>query len=683
MYRWIPYAFVRIAMFYCAGVLFGIHGPQINDASLLWIVFMSTTLGFLMCVAKRRGKSSAAGMLAGMALFFAGTLNVKLSDESRNEDHLLQTSGNVTAFRAVVRNAPQDRPRTRKYEVAIDRILVHGTWRRANSGALLYVRKDSTDHTYSYGDVLVIRGEPQRIAAPANPDEFDLRKFLSYRQVYFQAMVSSDRVHQTGRADVNHFIDWAITARLWADGVLATHLNGERARAIASAFVLGVTDNLDSDLMSAYASTGAMHVLSVSGLHVGIVYWLLLVLFRPFGTDRRPWVLLIVSLIVLWTYAFVTGICASVLRAVVMFSFAAIARAFHYRINVYNILAATATLLLVYDPFMIMFVGFQLSFVAVLGIVAIQPGLYRLWEPTAWLWDEIWKVCSVSVAAQLATLPLCLFYFHQFPNYFLITNLFIVPGSFIVLLLGILLLAVSAVQGVADMTGWLLEKLIDLLNLLIFQVDRLPFSVIENISITPLQCGVMAVVLAMILVWVERRSATVLVVLLVLCVLYPVLAWADSWRSRLPTVTVYAVAGSTAVDLSAGNVTSYIGSGAEGGMRQIQPNRISLKAADRVGSLAGVNLGDGCDLFVWNGLRILQVQRPIRFFKGRQEVDIVIISNNAVQDLENFSHLIVAKTYVLDGTNGRNATTRLMQQARHLPLHLHSVLRDGAWTLKP
>lgn len=683
MYPLLPYAFVRIAFFYCTGIIMGIQFPNLIDILTNVVGLLILAAGFVGCVILRRGKSLLAGTLAAFTLVTAGLLNVSLTDETSDEDHLTHVATTATAFRAVVHSAAQERPRTWKYEVTVNEVFADGMWRKAFSGALLYIQKDSLSERYGYGDVLLVHATPRRITPPQNPGEFDMQKFQSYRQVYFQSTVSRRQVNLIGHTPPNSVMKWAITARVWAEGVIAEHIRGEREIAIASAFVLGVTDGLDNDLMNAYAATGAMHVLSVSGLHVGIVYWLLLMVFRPFGANSARSVLLIVSLVVLWSYAFVTGISASVLRAVVMFSFAAIARACNYKMNVYNILAATAFILLVFDPFMIMSIGFQLSFVAVVGIVAIQPTLYRLWEPTWWLWDEIWKVCAVSIAAQIATLPLCLFYFHQFPNYFLLTNLFIVPGSFLVLILGIFLLIANMVDTVAVLVGWLLERLIELLNILIFAVERLPWSVIHNIYITPMQCFILVALLLVVWIWAEVRTRPSLYVGLALCAAFPIASWMHTVASLSPRIAVYAVSGHTAVDLIADNVTSYIRSHeSDNSVRQVVPNRIASRGADLVVALRGASVQAGCDLYVWEGYSIVRVHGPIQNPVVRCTADLVIISNNAVKDLRQFSRSFNASCYVIDSSNDNATVAHLTEQAEALRLRLHSVLRQGALDLR-
>ena len=232
------------------------------------------------------------------------------------------------------------------------------------------------------------------------------------------------------------------------------------------------------------------------------------------------WFIAIISLVCLWAYAFVTGLSPSVLRAVTMFSFMAVAKPFSRSTNIYNTLAASAFILLLYNPFLIMSVGFQLSYLAVIGIVYLQKPLYNLWDPQNKIVDWCWSITCVSIAAQIATFALGLLYFHQFPVYFLFSNLFVIPGSFVVLVLGILLLAVSYFSPAAFAVGWLLEWTIKVLNIGVFAVEDLPYSLINGVYLTTFQCWLlMGVIILFILLFEFKRFRYVIGVLIL--VLYP------------------------------------------------------------------------------------------------------------------------------------------------------------------
>jgi len=189
-----------------------------------------------------------------------------------------------------------------------------------------------------------------------------------------------------------------------------------------------------------------------------------------------------------------------------MFSFIVVARPFGRDTNIYNTLAASAFLLLLYNPYLIMSVGFQLSYLAVVGIVYLQGPLYRLWEPTSLFWDKLWKVTCVSLAAQLATFSLGLFYFHQFPVYFLFSNLAVIPLSVVVLVMGVLLLVISPFVWLAGFTGLLLQFIISLLNGIVTFVEGLPFSLINGVYITALQCfALMGMIICVVPLFESRK----------------------------------------------------------------------------------------------------------------------------------------------------------------------------------
>ena len=356
--------------------------------------------------------------------------------ETNNPNHIVNANS-IDFFRVVVSTAAVEKENSWKAEAEVEEINTEGEWKSATGTIMLYLSKEEFISP-EYGDVLLIKGQPQLVPPPSNPEEFDYRRFLSFKNIYHQRFIKKDNAKQIGFAPPGWIDYYALKTRKWADNTIRQYVSGEREKALASGLVLGITDGLDDELLSAYRATGTLHVLAVSGLHVGILYGIVLLILTPLNKLKKgPWIAAVISIAILWAYAFVTGLSPSVLRAVTMFSFVAIAKPGGHRTNIYNTLAVSAFLILWYDPFFIMSVGFQLSYLAVLVIVYVQPGLYNVWNPANRILDEIWKVSSVSIAAQISTFSLSLFYFHQFPNYFLMSNLVAIPASFVVLVLGL------------------------------------------------------------------------------------------------------------------------------------------------------------------------------------------------------------------------------------------------------
>jgi competence protein ComEC len=512
MFSWTPYALVRVALVFAAGIVFGLYFPELFPIQPLNLLFAFLLIGFTgIAYLKWKGKLKHinVGFAGVIALFLAGYINVYYSTDYHRADHFIHDQEVITHYKVLIAKQCQEKENSWKVEAEVQAVQHESkSWVARSGKVLLYFSKKNYDKSFQYGDILLVEGSPEELNEPSNPGEFDYKKFLTYRKTYHQHFLREGGAIKIGSEPSSSIVAYSINAREWADRALKENVHGDQEQATASALVLGVTDGLDNDLIGAYAATGSLHVLSVSGLHVGIIYWLILLIFRPLNnTTRGKWILAIFSVIVLWGYAFVTGVSPSVLRAVTMFSFVALARPWGQKTNIYNTLAASAFCLLLYEPYLIMSVGFQLSYLAVVGIVYLQPKLSRLWEPKAWLWDQIWQITCVSIAAQAATVALGLLYFHQFPVYFLFSNLFVIPISFAVLILGIVVVFVSFITPVAAALGFLLQWTIWFLNFGVFKMEALPWSLIDNVYITTFQCWLlMGAILCIVFLFEIRKT---------------------------------------------------------------------------------------------------------------------------------------------------------------------------------
>jgi competence protein ComEC len=685
MNRWIPYAFVRMVVFLCGGILLAIHLPDVIDALVAQALLVAfIVIYFVLALTYRRWRLNP-GPFGLLTIFVAGFSITLRHTASRSDAHFLHLETPVAYYTAVATKPAEEKSKSWKLEVAVRQVSTAGQWMSRQGNVLLYLSKQDFKKPFAYGDVLLLKGSPQSIPAPGNPGEFDYRQYLSYRQIYHQQFAHAGDVRHVGYDPPGALMRHAVAARLWADRVIRRFVPGEREHGLASALVLGVTDGLDNEVLQAYAATGALHVLSVSGLHVGIVYWLLLLVLRPLQkTYSGKWILAIVSIFVLWGYAFVTGLSPSVLRAVTMFSFMALARPMNRQMNIYNTLAASAFCLLLVDPFMIMSVGFQLSYLALLGIVYFQPGIYALWEPKGRLWDEVWKVSSVSLAAQFATFTVGLLYFHQFPNYFLIANFVVIPASFGVLIVGLVLLAVSAVPVVAGFLGMVLGWIVQVMNGFVFGVENLPFSKIDNVYITPWQFASLTAMLLCLVRLLETRKMSWLVTACFAAVGFAVLQGmyvreqVDQQR-----VTVYKVSGYTAVDLmNEGTVFSWADTTLIQDRSKVKfhlaPNRI-IYGVQEWPHQPPTKEWKGCTLMVWHGKSILRISGREFSLPSALQVDYLILSHNAVRDLSAVWSKVTAKQIIIDSSNKFYLYSRLLQQAKERDQPVYSVWHDGAF----
>lgn len=443
----------------------------------------------LILMAKRR-YDYRLRWLFGVWLFFlllgAGYYAGQTHDERHQERHFARVCPDANFFIGVVYDAPSKGTRLK---VPL-RLEAAGTapdsLASCGGNVLLFMEVTPETERLQYGDRLWVRAAIRPTVPPKNPHAFDYRQYLHYQNIHYQCFVKdgSFRVLATG---LGHPL-WRVAFRWRAHllGVLRDHFPSVDEYAVASALLVGYKDDLSEDLRAAYAETGSMHALAVSGTHVGLLYAGLLFLLRrvPWPLRVRRWGETGLVLVAIWAFTLVTGATASVLRASVMFSTFLIGKAIRRQASVWNILAASAFSLLIFNPYFLFDAGFQLSYAAVAGIVFFYAWFKKITpSPPKWA-TEAWSILLMGVAAQLGTLPLSLYYFHQFPVYFWLAGWVVVLGGAVFLWGGAMLALLSTLAPTpAEWLGWALYKLVWAMNYLIRIIQDLPGSVISGIWI--------------------------------------------------------------------------------------------------------------------------------------------------------------------------------------------------------
>lgn len=689
MLRWIPYPMIRIAAFFAGGILLGIYQPDCISESVASTVFLASLALFVISFFIKRS-NFFSGLLGLSALFVGGYLHVLLKTDSRRLDHLLTLTDSIKYYSATVNSSPEDKANSVKIEMKVDAVRTKAQWIPASGIVMVYISKKSTPMDVAYGDELLIRGAPEEIKPPANPGEFDFKQFLAFKNTWHQQFVQTEQIKIISHAKHRDVLYYSHKARAWSADQIKRYVKGVQEQGIALALVLGVNDGLDNELQNAYAASGSLHVLSVSGLHVGIIYFIILVLLKPIQSlSWSRWLIAAISIVCLWSYAFITGLSPSVLRAVTMFSFVALARPFGHRTNIYNTLAASVFLLLLYDPYLIMSVGFQLSYLAVLGIVYLQRPLYNLWSPDSWLWDKVWETTCISIAAQLATFSLGLLYFHQFPVYFLVANLFVIPVSFVVLILGIMLLVITPVAFIASFVGWALELSIKFLNLGVFVFEDFPFSLINDVYITAPQCWLL---IGFVLTWIlffEFKKFGFVVAAAVLLTTFSFLSWHHYFTSvNRDQWVVYSVPGHAAMEwIDHGKSTMASDSLLLRDNQQIRfhiyPNRL-LHGVSQIDINAYPAISQsfsGFSVFYWKEKSILWIKDAKYKLPDSVRVDYVLVSNRAVRSLNELQEHVDFGQVILDSSNSIRYGKRMLDEAAVEKIPIHSVLHQGAFVV--
>jgi competence protein ComEC len=359
---------------------------------------------------------------------------------------------------------------------------------KTSGKALLWIEKDSCHTRLGTGDRIVMPNRFNETRNPGNPFEFDYRHFLRVQGISAESYLTAGSWYIAATATDKKLSILAERLRNYLLGVVGDSGIEGREYAVAGALILGYRSDLDQEIRQSFADSGAMHILAVSGLHVGILYLFLLWVLGFINHIRYfPVIRLAIILIIIWSYAFLTGLSPSVTRAATMFSFMAVAISLNRRTNIYNTLALSAFIQLIIAPFSVFMVGFQLSYLAVAGISYYQPLIYPLFKGRTVLAEKVWAIITVSISAQILIFPLILYYFNQFPNYFLITNLFAIPLAMAILYSGLLLFLISPVPVVSSIIATVLNFSLMAVNFLTGKISQLPFSIFSGITITTVE----------------------------------------------------------------------------------------------------------------------------------------------------------------------------------------------------
>jgi competence protein ComEC len=479
--------FIRIAAPFILGVGAALYlepSKPIGGIAL----FMSATVMLVLLVFWKKWQSyqinPVFGLLCTAVFFFLAFSWTTFRIEARQ--YATHFSGSEVAFMGYLKAEPVPKSRSTQLEIhVVSATDSAGFIDKRSSDIIAYAHLDLRADTLQYGDIVCFRAMPNPHQSALNPGQFDYGTYL-LRNGILASVYLKDEVEFT-REDRPPF-SLSFYFQSWRERAIALFRMrnvADRELGVISALVLGKRDLVDPEIRRAFTDAGTVHILAVSGLHVGIIYLFIAMLLSRALPGKRTRVLrLIICLLVLWIYAGITGFSPSVLRAATMFSFIAVGKEFSRFGSIYNMLAASAFVLLMLNPFLLVQVGFQLSYLAVLGIVVVHPMIYPLFTARWWLLDKAWSLLVVSFSAQLATFPLTVHYFNQFPNYFLISNLLVIPLATFLLYGGVFSILFSWVPGFSDLLFAATAFLAKLLNDGVLLFSKLPSPVSQGLYLT-------------------------------------------------------------------------------------------------------------------------------------------------------------------------------------------------------
>ncbi|EMR02024.1 ComEC/Rec2 family competence protein [Cesiribacter andamanensis] len=687
MYHWLAFVWVRYVLWLLLGILLGFALPGYGRV-VFWTCLLIALL-YIGLAASRRINQPANQLGWGLTAFLLVLLlGFWRAQEARQPPALPEDAGDY--WWALAEEPAVETPNSYRFQARI----VQAAGADQEVRAMVYLPKAAEGGLPVPGEGLLLKGRAQAVPAPFNPHEFDYRRYLASLGIYHQFFAQAYVRGQAPPLAVSPWEQLAFRSRRYFKGVVERFVGQQEAAAVVAAMVLGQRSELNRSLRQAYADAGVMHVLAVSGLHVGLVFAVLLWLLRYLqGSFWRRLLWLVVALLLLWSYAWLTGLSPSAQRATWMFSIIALGKLSVRKGNIYNSIALSAFILLLWNPLLLLQVGFQLSYAAVIGIVYLQPRISRLYMPRHRWIRRIWELMAVTLAAQLATFPLGLYYFNQFPTYFFMGNLLAIPLATLILYTTLLLMVLHWLPGISLVLGWLVTGLTQLLNFWVHLTEQLPGSRLVATIDTPQVLLLYGSLLALLLMLRLRSFGWSMFSLGVLGVLGLSLMGHVHSRRTQKLLTIYQIPGHSLLHLARGPEELLLPFGELPKQQQlsfhVEPSRIH---AGFDTPLQLQQLPDdfrpplakaaGFTLLAWEGIRLAVVEEALATPPARPlPVDVVLIRNNARLDLQQLPAYFAPTHLVLDASNSQRYRQRARQAADTLGLPLHITSEQGAFRL--
>lgn len=584
--------------------------------------------------------------------------------------------------------------------------------KQATMGKLLvYFRKDSLSQRLQYGDQIVIANNRiQPIDRPLNPHQFDYAAYLAKQNIFHNCFLKTTDWRTLSYNDGKTFWKTIFTIRQYLIDNLRKYVSGETESGVAIGLLLGYRHYLERDIITTYSATGVTHILSVSGLHVGLVMAFLLLFFgllQRITTTNLKTISTISVIFFVWLFIFLSGAPPSALRAGFMATFVLLARLVSYHSNNYNVIAMSAFLLLLYNPNFLYDLGFQLSYLAILSLAIFYRPIESLYTPHSWLANHIWQIFAMSMAAQILTFPISLYYFHQFPLFFLLSNIVAIPLSSAIVWLGVFFGLFSCIPFIGYWLGQILSYCIAIMNTCLAAIQKIPFANIDSIMINQAQLLLLYVAIFAIgrffLLPLERnyhaiRPRYLQLALVALIGIGCISAWRIIHHFDQQSITLYAIGKQSSLEFVAGkkavllnepplshqNFQYYI---AQNHQQRGIRNRYAVTYNDLDSTFIAhpqfknllynryiMQFGDKTILRLPSKWQADSLTTPIA-------ANYLLWSHNAKADIAQIRQQIQFDTLLIDASNSSWRTQQLVKTCDSLQIPYYNLSTRGAWQL--
>jgi competence protein ComEC len=622
-----------------------------------------------------------------LCIFTAGGLTlIGKRNAQAASDHPLPLGESAKGWICTLEESPQRKKNSFRAIASIDILMNEGRTYPGGRG-LIYFSADSRSPTARIGDRLFTTVQPEPLKGPEYPGGFDAAGYFERQGISYRLFLKPTDwivLDSTGAPWLNVTLE-----RIRKDviRILGLHIHDLEALGLAEALLIGYRNDLDERVSDAYSETGVIHVIAISGLHIGVIFSLLSGLLNVLlrGQGMR-WVATLCALLGIWGFGLLAGGGPSVMRSVCMFSIIGVGKTLTGREgNGLNTLAAVACLMLAAQPWWLWDLGFQLSFTAVASLMIFYRPVLGLLPIRNLLASKIWEMTAVTLSAQILTTPLLLQTFGRFPVFFLITNMVAIPLSTIILLGELALCLVARLNhDLAEKCGSILTTMIRGLNDYIFRMESIPFGTLENIHLSIGEMACFYLFIACVVGWRLLRSSTWLMAALMSLAFSGVLhEWFRQLRARQQILVVMPLSRTRLVMLIDGNTARWLET--PFGPQDPRQTRMAMRATALHFGIERQYIDTipaSCQFkCTWNGLNLLLLSKNGTVSASDLiTADFVILSGNGPPQVEKMIPLAPRAIWIADGTNRLWKILQWETAAERLPLRLISTRRSGAFT---
>lgn len=660
--------FFKLLIPFVLGILVSIEiYVQCNIIILISLFILSSVLFFLQI--KNAEKTKLIYLCsADLLLFLFGFFNIQLLQKHNNTEHYSNKLNKDSAYIVIAKlnDVISEKEKTFKCPIIIKTIKINDNYVNVNEKSFCYIKKNSLNIP-KIGEDFIFIAKPTIIQKPLNPNEFNYQLFLQRKNIYTQFFIDSSCISKLISDSKFNIIDFSLKCKLEIINRFENGLKKEHA-AICSALITGYDDEIDKETISQFSNTGTLHVLSVSGLHTGIIYLIVIYFFNVLDVNKKlKLIRLITSIIILWLFALLTGFSAPVLRAVGMLNLIGIGNLYfrNRSINQLNILCFSAFILLSFNPFYFFDVGFQLSYWAMFGLIYLQPKLQSIYLPKNYLFKNLINNVYSSISATLTTVPITLYFFHQFPLWFIVCNIVIIPLTSILLILCVIYLLNIKISAV--LITFLLNGIIYFINLF----DR--NSILDLIDFKLYDMLFLTICLILLNELIKNKKF-----ITVVCLSFLIISWqlinlfSVHFSKSLNLITVYQIPNQSTLLVKVGNNVSY---------NQIDTNKFNYHIKPH---LTTFNYSK-TTIKPFNYVKTNKDQIVVLSQKNKipivdyNKITILILQNNFMLNEQNLNKFKNIKQVIIDGSVNFYNSLQIEKLCRKFDISLYSTKTQGAF----